>query len=71
MRCSEPRTAHMLGFESMRTSFFTREVADLVSRRVYARAVPPFTRSRGTVAVRRRTRRSPRRRPIAACEHRA
>jgi hypothetical protein len=31
-RCSEPRTVLMPSFESMRTSFFARAVADLVSR---------------------------------------
>jgi hypothetical protein len=31
-RCSEPRTVLMPGFESMRTSFLARAVADLVSR---------------------------------------
>ena len=31
-RCSEPRTVLMPRFESMRTSFLVRAVADLVSR---------------------------------------
>jgi hypothetical protein len=31
-QCSEPRTVLMPSFESMRTSFLTRAVADLVSR---------------------------------------